>query len=279
VECVIGTALTVFQGRAGDRNSRAMDGSRVLGEVLSSRLALPARTLGAVKPPLHLPWDKELAAARSELMDLAALYDELLAARHPLVSAIGRCAAGLATIPVVARHRPDACIVWFDAHGDSNTPTSVPNPYLGGMVISSACGMWESGLGAGLSFSNVVLVGARDLDPDEWALVDAGTLNLVRVGPSLGERLASAVGKRPVYMHLDCDVLEPGIVPTEYLSPGGFSLQDLREACEVLARNEVIGIEIAEFEATWPKDESPCSPAALLDALEPMLTAAHGSRV
>jgi arginase family enzyme len=161
--------------------------------------------------------------------------------------------------------------VWFDAHGDSNTPKSVPNPYLGGMVISGAAGMWESGLGAGLRFSSVVLVGARDLDPDERALIAAGTLTLVHVGPELGERLARAVGTRPVYMHLDCDVLDPGIVPTEYVSPGGLTLQDLREACDVLARNEVIGIEIAEFEATWAKDDSPCSPAALLEALEPML--------
>lgn len=266
-------ALTVFEGRAGDRNSRAMAGSLVLGRMLSERLGLASRSVGTARPPLLLPWNKELAAARAELIDLAALYDELLGEHRSLVSAIGRCAAGLATVPVVARHRRDACVVWFDAHADSNTPTSVPNPYLGGMVISSAAGMWESGLGAGLSMANVVLVGARDIDPDEQALIDAGTLNLVRVGPNLGERLARAVGNRPVYMHLDCDVLEPGIVPTEYLSPGGLTLQDLREACEALARNEVIGIEIAEFEATWLKDESPCSPAALLDALEPMLRA------
>lgn len=265
------TALTVFEGRAGDRNPRAMAGSRVLGRMLSERLQLPPRSLGTPAPPLHLPWHKELAAARRELIDLAAVYADLLSRRRRLVSVIGRCAAGLATVPVVARHRPDACVVWFDAHGDSNTPKSVPNPYLGGMVISGAAGMWESGLGAGLRFSSVVLVGARDLDPDERALIAAGTLTLVHVGPELGERLARAVGTRPVYMHLDCDVLDPGIVPTEYVSPGGLTLQDLREACDVLARNEVIGIEIAEFEATWAKDDSPCSPAALLEALEPML--------
>jgi arginase family enzyme len=44
------------------------------------------------------------------------------------------------------RYRPDAKIVWFDAHGDFNTPETTPTGYLGGMVLSALCGLWESGL-------------------------------------------------------------------------------------------------------------------------------------
>ena len=91
---------------------------------------------------------------------------------------MGRCAAGLATIPVVVRHHPNACVVWFDAHGDSNLPSSNAVPYLGGMVITGAAGHWDSGLGSGLNLSNVVLVGARDLDPHERQLIDSGVLRL-----------------------------------------------------------------------------------------------------
>ena len=71
------------------------------------------------------------------------------------ITAMGRCAAGLATIPVVVRHHPNACVVWFDAHGDSNLPSSSAVPYLGGMVITGAAGHWDSGLGSGLSLSNL----------------------------------------------------------------------------------------------------------------------------
>ncbi|MGW3469909.1 arginase family protein [Saccharopolyspora sp. NPDC000995] len=36
----------------------------------------------------------------------------------------GRCAVALAALPRIAAHRPDAAVVWFDAHTDINTPKS-----------------------------------------------------------------------------------------------------------------------------------------------------------
>ena len=48
------------------------------------------------------------------------------------------------------------------------------------------------------------------------------------------------------------DVLEPGQVPTEYQVPGGLLLHELAACMEALARGEVVGMEIAEYEATWP---------------------------
>jgi len=129
------------------------------------------------------------------------------------------------------------------------------------------------GLGAGLRLSNVVLVGSRDIDPDEQKLIDAGRLRLVRVGTDLPSNLRAVVGNRPIYIHLDCDVLEPGIVPTEYLSPGGLTLETLRATCETLAHNEIVGMEIAEFEATWRDNDRVASPDGLFAALQPLLDA------
>jgi arginase len=172
---------------------------------------------------------------------------------------------------VVARHHPNACIVWFDAHGDSNLPSSNAVPYLGGMVITGAAGHWDSGLGSGLSMSNVVLVGARDLDPHERQLITSGVLNVVAPGPRLVERLAAAVGDRDVYVHLDCDVLEPGLVPIEYQVPGGLTFDELRACATGLRNRRIVGIEIAEFESEW-LDGRPGSPEPLVDALSPLLS-------
>jgi arginase family enzyme len=188
------------------------------------------------------------------------------------LSVTGRCTASLATLPVVAQSHPDVCVVWFDAHADSNTPTSLPDPYLGGMVLTGTAGMWNSGLGAGLPLTSVVLVGSRDIDPDELELLALGAPSLVRVGADLPSRLREAIAGRPVYVHLDCDVLEPGLVPTEYVSPGGLSLDDLRATCETLASHRVLGFEIAEFQSVWP-DGTTASPTALLDAVSPLLNA------
>lgn len=265
-------ALTIYQGRTGDRNSRAMAGSAVLGAELSKRLNLPATYLGKPQPPLGGDVYAELEAARPDLQELGAAYDKLLAANRTLLSVTGRCAVSLGTLPVVAKHRPDVCVVWLDAHADSNTPTSTPIPYLGGVVLSATAGMWDSGLGAGLPLSQVVLVGSRDIDPDEQELIDAGAPRLVRVGPNLPEQLSKEIAGRRIYIHLDCDVLEPDIVPTEYRSFGGLTLEDLRAASEVLAQQEIIGLEIAEYEATWARDESAASPTGLLDALHPLIS-------
>jgi arginase len=264
--------LIVYRGRAGDRNARGTAGAQMLGALLARRHGLDTTFVSAPQAPLpSTHWHEQLAAARGDLQAFAdALRGHLREGQRSIVT-MGRCAAGLASIPVVAQRHPDACLVWFDAHGDSNLPSSNAVPYLGGMVITAAAGHWDSGLGAGLKLANVVLVGARDLDPHETALIDSGQLRLVEMGPQLSERLAAAVGERDVYVHLDCDVLEPGIVPLEYQVPGGLSLEDLRACAAVLARRRVIGLEIAEFEAEW-LDGRPASAHGLADALTPLLS-------
>jgi arginase len=94
-------------------------------------------------------------------------------------------------------------------------------------------------------------------------------LTLVAPGTRSAARLSEAVAGRAVYVHLDCDVLDPGIVPTDYQVPHGLSQNDLYDAATALAHNDVIGLEIAELEsATGDEDLAPLLRAlALLDAL------------
>jgi arginase family enzyme len=262
--------LIVYRGCAGDRNSRGIAGAQLVGNKLSSYLRLTPIFVGTPREPQRATWDRELTIARGDLRSLAAAFDGLLGADKRVVTVMGRCAAGLATVPVVAIRRPDACIVWLDAHGDSNVPTSRADPYLGGMVITGAAGLWDSGLGGGLDLASVLLVGARDLDPDEQRLIAEGRLRHLPVGPDLAARLRAAIAGRPVYLHLDCDVLDPGIVPTEYEVAGGLTLADLRTVADVIAEQEIIGLEIAEFESQWA-DGRPGVPAPLIEALAPLL--------
>jgi arginase len=265
-------SLIVYQGRAGDRNPRGTSGAQLLGASLARRFNLPTTYVSTPHAPLPTTlWDEQLAAARADLHAFADTLATLLGRGERCVSAMGRCAAGLATIPVVVRHHPNACIVWFDAHGDSNLPSSNSEPYLGGMVITGAAGHWDSGLGSGLSMSNVVLVGARDFDPHEKQLIASGVLKVIPAGPQLAERLGEAVGNRDVYVHLDCDVLEPGLVPIEYQVPGGLSFEDLNACARELRKRRVVGLEISEFESEW-LDGRAGSPEKLVDAIAPLLS-------
>jgi arginase len=263
--------LLVYRGCAGDRNPLGIAGAQLVGNGLSRHLRLTPTFIGTPREPQRASWDRELAIARGDLRSLAAACDGLLGMGKRVITAMGRCAAGLATVPVIALRRPEACIVWLDAHGDSNSPTSRPDPYLGGMVISGAAGLWDSGLGGGLDLGKVILVGSRDLDPDELKLIADGRLRHLPVGADLPARLRAAIAGRPVYVHLDCDVLDPGIVPTEYEVPGGLTLTDLRAIAEVVAEHEVVGLEIAEFQSQWPDGRS-AGPGPLVEALESLLS-------
>ncbi len=146
------------------------------------------------------------------------------------------------------------------------------------MVLAGAAGLWETGLGGGLDLSQVILVGARDIDAPEQELIRAGRLQLVPPGADCVRQLRTALGKSQVYIHLDCDVLEPGIVPTEYRVPGGLDLQQLKAAFEVLAECDVVGLEIAEFEASSEGNEGPEPVDALLDALQPVIASTRKMR-
>lgn len=264
-------ALAIYCARTGDHNARAMAGAQALGDALSKKYGLPAATVGQPSPPLYRGWQADLADAMPALAELAARLDELFRRGLAPLLALSRCAAALATLPVLARHRPDACVVWFDAHGDLNTPETTPSGYLGGMALSGPAGLWESGLGKGLRLENIILVGARDLDPPEQALVKSGSIRLVAPGQDSPQALRAALAGRPAYVHLDCDVLSPGIVPTDYRVPDGFSLGELRALCEILAEGPVIGLEIAEFEDSWADSATLAAPDTLLDALEPLI--------
>ena len=123
-----------------------------------------------------------------------------------------------------------------------------------------------------------MLAGTRDIDPGEQALIDAGRVAHVAPGVDFAARLAEVVAGRPVYVHIDCDVLEPDLVPSEYRVPGGLTLADLGAAAFALAKLEVIGLELTEYEASWAQREVAASPDALLEALAPLLAALRRPR-
>jgi arginase/N-omega-hydroxy-L-arginine amidinohydrolase len=264
-------ALTVFQGRVGDHNDRGFGGAAAIGAEWQRRLSLSATTVGTPEPALSTDWRVELTAAAPSLEAMSQRYEDIYAAGQTPVTALTRCAVALATLPVVARHHPDALVVWFDAHGDINTPESSTTAYLGGLALSGPMGLWDSGLGSGIAPANVVLGGARDLDPFERRLIDEGVLRHVRVGPGLLDDLDAAVRDRPVYFHLDCDVLEPGLVPTDYRVPNGLSFDELAGVANRLAKNAVVGVEVAEFEGVWAGTGAAGDPGPLLDALSPLV--------
>ncbi|WP_312043169.1 arginase family protein [Erwinia sp.] len=264
-------ACTVFQGRAGDHNDLAIPAAKAIGDALACCTGQPPTLIGTPEPALNLGWREELDAAMPDLRAAQRYFDAVFASGAFSVAATSRCAVSLATLPALVKHHAEVCIVWLDAHADLNTPESSVSGFLGGLALSGPLGFWHSELGSGINVEQVVLAGQRDLDPFESALIKQHNIPCLLPGKGLPERLRQAVAGRAVYVHLDCDVLAPGTVPTDYQSAGGLTLAELKACCEALACSPLVGIEIAEFQHAWQPGGPPVSPDPLIAALMPLL--------
>lgn len=151
MESVVEIELILSQGRIADRKNGTIEGARRTAGMLAEYLGQEANVVGRPSPAAVDDWSESLPAAMETLNALQNAVTNALAARKLPLMIANTCSASLASLPVVARQQPDACILWVDAHGDFNTPDTTESGYLGGMVLAGACGLWESGLGGGLN--------------------------------------------------------------------------------------------------------------------------------
>jgi len=256
-------AVLALSGWVCDRyTAQGMQGAGLLARRAAAWLDAPFRQLGEPEQAIDLGWQASLAKAAPYLKEVSSAVEAIMAdGRRPLIFA-NRCGASIATIAAALRHRPDATVVWCDAHGDFNTPASTPTGYLGGMVLTALCGLWDSGLGAGLAPDRIVLVGQRDLDTAEADLIARHGVRLIAGHDGIvdPDEVAAVVGGAPIWLHIDTDVVDPQHLPAEYRVEGGLHPGVVRQMFErLLAQSDLVGFELTEFEA-------PLDPSAHLDA-------------
>lgn len=242
-------SLIVSQGRVADRTDGALVGARLAGAALSDLLGLEATVIGAPAPAVTDDWSAALPQAEATLTGLRGALVAALDAGTVPVLATNTCAASLGTLPTVAERHPDAVVLWIDAHGDFNTPQTTDSGYLGGMVLAAACGLWDSGHGAGIDPRQVIVVGGRDIDEAEGGLLAGAGVTVLPPAESTPARLLELIGDRPVWIHVDWDVLEPGYIPAAYRVSQGMLPHEIAAIFAALPSGAVKGVELAEFEA------------------------------
>jgi arginase family enzyme len=227
----VGRQLTALLCRTSDRGPQAAAGTRELAELLGARI------IGSAGEPRTLSWQEDLRASRGCLLEAGGQVDDAFASGDAPVLLAGECSVSVATLPVVVGHHPDVRVLWLDAHGDFNTPATTASGYLGGMCLAGACGLWETGFGAGLDPARVIMHGVRDVDGGERVALD-------RCGVYRLEDPAQLAGMK-LFVHLDLDVLAPEVFPASFPAPGGLSPQALRDLlAEVVAVADVAGAEV-----------------------------------
>jgi arginase len=150
-------------------------------------------------------------------------------------------------------------VVWFDAHGDLNTPASSPSGAFHGMVLRTLLGDGPDELRPRLVLkpSQVVLAGVRALDPPEKEYVAEHEIAHVPVAELASlPSVVAMTGARAVYVHIDLDVLDPAFFASVGCpEPGGVSPASLIAALRGLAgRFTIAGVGLTEYEPSRPQD-------------------------
>ena len=210
---------------------------------------------------------------RAEVQTQFALYRSLAkqvaAARQdgkfPLVLS-GNCGA---TVGVIAGAQTQQLgVVWFDAHGEFNTPETTNSGFLDGMGLAIATGQCWTMLAASIPGfqpmhgSNILLVGARDFDEGErerleevgGTVIDGATVLQTGIREILDSVMPAFLPHvEEIHLHLDLDALDQKETPAnEWLPDGGISVNDVSETIRRIKENrKITSATVASFDPKY----------------------------
>lgn len=166
----------------------------------------------------------------------------------PLVLS-GNCGATLGVSGGTNRRQG---IVWFDAHGEFNTPETTTSGFLDGMGLAIATGRCWTRLAASIPGfrpippSRILLIGGRDFDEGEQQrleeagviVIDAASLETSGLSDALPRALSTLAGAvDEIHVHLDPDVFDPAEAPANSFqvgTQGGMSIAQVSEAIQLV---------------------------------------------
>src|SRR5918998_429044 len=181
----------------------------------------------------------------------ARVADAAAEGRVPVVLG-GDHSIALGTLAGLASVHGRGGTLWFDAHGDLNTPQTSPSGNVHGMPLAAALGR------AGGAFATdsrplpavdpgyVAVIGVRSLDADERQLVQELGVSVYTmseidrrgVEPVLREALERVSSAPFVHVSLDMDVLDPDVAPGVGTPVrGGLSYREAHLAMELVAEH------------------------------------------
>jgi arginase len=270
----VSVSLIAHRCRTSDRSPAHSRGVEALAPLFGKRLGREPREIGTPTEPRVGDWREDLVESRGCLLEAGGQVEDALGGGNAPVLLAGECTIGLTTLPAALRARPEARVLWLDAHGDYNTPETSPSGYLGGMALAGACGVWDAGVGGSIDPSRVVLVGVRDLDDRERELLEESPVTVIGASLETLVYTQNALDRSPVFVHVDLDVIDPESLEAQFPAPGGLATDKVYDLLEAVSGEcEVIGFEVVAFFA--PEDELERQDAAstVLQAVEPLLNA------
>ena len=158
-------------------------------------------------------------------------------------------------------------LIWVDAHGDMNTPTSTESGNVHGMPLSALLGPEPAELSGLGGFSptmdpdHVVLIGVRNLDGQEKQRVRDSRIHVFTmkdidragIAAVMEQAIAQAgAGNDGIHVSFDLDVCDPGIAPGVGTPvKGGLDYREAHMVMEMLADSgRVLALDMVELNPT-----------------------------
>jgi arginase len=253
---IIGVPIDLGQNKRGvDMGPAAVRYAGMTGELEqlgylvrdSGNIAVPIRETLAGEAPLHfLPAIRRVCQETYQAARLAVEQGEIpifLGGDHTL--AIGSIGG--------VTHAGPVGLIWIDAHADFNTPRSTLTGNIHGMTMAVLVGegypeLVDTGRpGAKLTAADVVMIGIRELDPEErYRLRESGIavytmrdIDERGIGTVTREALERLEHRQRLHVSLDMDVLDPLAGPGVGTPvPGGITCREAQLLMEILSDSQ-----------------------------------------
>lgn len=179
---------------------------------------------------------------------------------------------GLGSISGASKALDNLGVIWIDAHGDINTHETSPSGNVHGMPLAAAMGIGHESLtdlyfnGTKVDKKNVFILGARDLDEGELALIKELNLNLWST-KDLQEKGVEQVLKElflklkennieNIHLSFDIDSLDADLVPgTGTPVKKGLEMSEVKYMLKTLLETKLIkSMDFVELNSIIDKD-------------------------
>lgn len=204
---------------------------------------------------------KEVTEATEELAQ--AVSDIVENKKFPLILG-GDHSIAIGTLAGLADHYKNLGIIWYDAHADMNTSETSPSGNIHGMPLAVSMGLGHEQLvnvhsaGAKINPENVVIIGARSVDPGERKLIKEKGVKVFTMHEIDRYGMSTVIQQTleyfetrqvdGVHLSLDLDGLDPLYTPGVGTPvPGGITYRESHLAMELLEDAKVItSVEFVE---------------------------------
>ncbi len=155
-------------------------------------------------------------------------------------------------------------LIWFDAHGDMNTPASSPSGNIHGMPLAHLLGRGDDdlknigGFHPKVDPENVVLIGVRDIDAGERRIIRESGIHAFTMREIDEQGMAAVAaqaleivndGTAGFHISFDVDGCDPTVIPgSGTLVPGGVSFREAHLLLEYCADDgNLVSMEVVEL--------------------------------